>query len=66
MRRISPINGNFRHTVKPFLSDKIKSRETITLVNNENIQSNENKVPKTFNDFFSNIVRNLKIPDYQL
>ena len=52
MTRISPINGNFRHTVKPFLSDKIKSRETITLVNNENIQSNENKVPKTFNDFF--------------
>ena len=50
---------------KPFLSDKVKSRETITLVNNENIEFNENKVAKTFNDFFSNIVKNLKILEYQ-
>ena len=50
-------NRKFWHTVKPFLSDKFKSRETITLVNNENIESNENEVAKTFNDFFSNIVK---------
>ena len=51
--------------VKPVLSDKVKSRETIILVNNENIESNENEVAKTFNDFFSNIVKSLKIPEYQ-
>ena len=58
-------NWKFWHTVKPFLSDKVKSRETITLVNNENLESNENEVAKTFNDFFLNIVKNLKIPEYQ-
>ena len=35
------------------------------MVNNKNIESNENEVAKTFNDFFSNIVKNLKIPEYQ-
>ena len=48
-----------------FLSDKVKSRETITLVNKENIESYENEVAETFNDFFSNIVKNFKIPEYQ-
>ena len=45
--------------------DKVKSRETITLVNNENIESTENEVAKALNDFFSNIVKNLKIPQYR-
>ena len=58
-------NRKFWHTVKPFLSDKVKSRETITLINNENVASNENEKAKTLNDFFSNIVKNLKIPEYQ-
>ena len=57
-------NRKFWHTVKPFLSDKVKSRETITLANNGNIESNENEAAKTFNDFFSNIVKNLRIPEY--
>ena len=58
-------NRKFWHTTKPFLSDKVKSREAIILVDNENIKSNENEVANTFNDFFSNIVKNLKIPEYQ-
>ena len=58
-------NWKFWHTVKPFLSDKVKSRETITLVNNENIESNENEVAKSFNNFFSNIVKNIKIRECQ-
>ena len=44
-------NRKFWHTVKPFLSDKFKSKET--------------EVAKTFNDFFSNIVKNLEIPEYK-
>ena len=35
------------------------------MVNNENIESNENEVAKIFNHFFSNVVKNLKIPEYQ-
>ena len=35
------------------------------MVNNENIESNENEVTKTFNVFFSNIVKNLKFPEYE-
>ena len=58
-------NRKFRHTVKPFLSDKVKSRETTTLVNKENIESNENSVAKIFNDFSSNILKNLKIQEYE-
>ena len=44
--------------------DRVKSREAITLVNGENIESNENEVAKTFNDFVSNIVKKLKLWEY--
>ena len=30
-------NRKFWHTVKPFLSDKVKSKETIIFVNNDNV-----------------------------
>ena len=58
-------NRKFWHTVKPFLSDKVKSREAIILVDNDYIKSKENEAANTFNNFFSNIVKNLKIPEYQ-
>ena len=59
----------FWHIVKAFLSDKIKSRENITFVNNESITSKEvakvaNEVANTLNNFFSTIIKNLKIPEY--
>ena len=57
-------NRTFWQIVKPFLSDKIKSRENITLVNNENITSKEAEVANTLNNFFSTIIKNLKIPEY--
>ena len=58
-------NRKFWQTVKPFISGKIKSKESIILVSNNNIESNEFDVAKTFNEFFSNIVKNLEIPEYQ-
>ena len=58
-------NRKFWQTVKPIISDKIKSKESIILVKNNNIRSNEFHVAKTFNEFFSNIVKNLEIPEYQ-
>ena len=58
-------NRKFWQTVSSFISDKIKSKESIILVNTNNIESNEFDVAKTFNEFFSNIVKNLEIPEYQ-
>ena len=37
-------NRKFWHTVKPFLSDKVKSKEAIILVNKDNIESKESEV----------------------
>ena len=54
----------FWHIVEPFLSDKIKSRENITLVNNESITPKEEEVTNTLNNFFSTIIKSLKIPEY--
>ena len=58
-------NRKLWQTVKPFVSDKIKSKESIILVNNNNIESNEFDIAKTFNEFFSNVVKNFEIPEYQ-
>ena len=44
-------NIKFWHTVKPFLLGKVKSKESIILVNNDNIESKETEVAKTLNDF---------------
>ena len=55
------VNKKFWQTVKPFRSEKIKSREKITLVEKEELVSSESDVAQRFNQFFSNIVKNLDI-----
>ena len=57
-------NRKFWYTVKPILSDKFKSRENIILVSNEKITSDEVEVANTLNNLLSNIINNLKIPEY--
>ena len=57
-------NKTFWQTVKPFLSEKLKSREIITLVVKEELVSSESDVAQRFNQFFSNIVKNIDIPKY--
>ena len=57
-------NKTYWKTVKPFLSDKIVSKEQITLVENKEIISEDSDAAQTLNYFFSNIVTNLKIPIY--
>ena len=57
-------NRKFWYTVKPFLLDKIKSRENSILVNNERITSDKVEVANTLNNFVSNIIKNLKLPEY--
>ena len=54
----------FCYTVKPFFLNKTKSREKIILLNNERITSDEVEVANTLYDFISNIIKNLKLPEY--
>ena len=56
-------NRKFWQTVKPFLSEKNKSREKITLVKNEEIISDDVEVANTLNNYFLNVIKNLKIPE---
>ena len=55
-------NRKFWQTVKPFLPEKNKSREQITLVKNEEIISDD-EVGNTLNKYFSNVGKNLKIQE---
>ena len=45
----------------PLFSNKIKSKENITLAENDEIISNDIEVAKTFQNFFGSIVKNLNI-----
>ena len=57
-------NKTFWKTVKRFLSDKVTSTQKITPIENDKIVKNDNDTARVLNTFFSNIVRDLKIPDY--
>ena len=52
----------FWQTAKPFLSEKNKSREKISLVKNEEIISDDVEVANTLSNYFLNVVKSLKIP----
>ena len=58
-------NKQFWKTVKPLLSNKVKSSEKITLVEGEEIITEGGENAEILNKFFSNAVKNLKIPEYQ-
>ena len=58
-------NKQFWKTVKPLLSNKVKSSEKITLVEGEEINTEDGENAEILNKFFSNAVKNLKIPEYQ-
>ena len=57
-------NKTFWKTIKPFLSDKIVSREKITLIEEDEIVESDSNTGQILNTFFSNIVSNLKIAEY--
>ena len=54
-------NKKFWKTVKPFFSDKAVSTDSISLIDNNKIYDDDEKVSEIFNDFFSNAVINLNI-----
>ena len=65
-------NKTFWKTVKPLLTDKVKTKSRMTLIEkkykdnsteySEEIISDDNKVAEVFNKFFVNIVPDLKVP----
>ena len=57
-------NKQFWRTVKPLLSDKSKSNEKISLVEGDKITSEDKSNAEILNLFFSNAVKNLKIPEF--
>ena len=52
-------------TVKLFLSDKSINSDKIHLNENEELINSKFKTAEVLNEFFSNIVKNLKIPEYE-
>ena len=58
-------NKQFWKTIKPLFSDKHNISRKITLIEDDEIISNDVKVAETMNDFFSNAVDKLNIKGYQ-
>ena len=54
-------NKKFWKTVKPFLSDKVTTFPQITLVESDEIISNESKVANSFSNLFENAIHSLGI-----
>ena len=57
-------NKTFWKTVKPFLSDKIVSKEQIIFAEKNEIILEDSDVAQTLNSLFSNIAANPKVPVY--
>ena len=57
-------NKTFWKTIKPFLSDKVRLANKMTLIDNEEIIMGDYNTAKVLNTFFSNIVSNLNIAEY--
>ena len=55
-------NKQFWRTVKPLFSDKTKSNEKITLVEDETVITQDEKNAELLNLFYSSAVKNLKKP----
>ena len=58
-------NKKIRKTVKPFLPDKSKTSDKIHLNENGKLLNSEFETAEVLNTFFSNIVKNLKISEYE-
>ena len=59
-------NKNIWQTIKLFLSEKTKSREKNTLIENEKLVSGNKEAAKCLNNFFSDIVKNRETPMYEV
>ena len=59
-------NKTFWKHMKPFFSDKGPSSKHITLIEGEDIVSDDLKIAEKMNDFFANTVSNLDIKGYEI
>ena len=57
-------NKKLWKTVKPLLSEKSVSREKTNLTRNQNKLNSESEKAETFNNLFSNIAKELEIPEF--
>ena len=57
------VNKKFWKSINPCFSDNINGNEVITLVDKGEVITNNSKVANVFNNFFSNIVDLLEIPE---
>ena len=63
-RKILPTTKHFGKLLS--LLEKTKSREKPTLIENEKMFPDDTEVTNCLNNFFSNIVKNLEIPKYEV
>ena len=54
-------NKEFWKTIKPFLSEKVTTFPKISLIQNDDVISDELKVAKSFSSFFEDAVNSLGI-----
>ena len=57
-------NKTFWKTIKPFWSDKVVSRDKVTLIEQDEIVESDMNTTQILNNLFPNIVSNLKIAEY--
>ena len=57
-------NKKFQKTVKPFLSEKVTTFPRITLLENDEIISDESEVSNSFSNFFENALYPLGTKEY--
>ena len=55
-------NKMFWKAVKPIFTEKVCTKDCITLIEDGVLYDEDDKVAKTFNNFFSNVVKNLNLP----
>ena len=58
-------NKKFWRTIKLYLSDMSVKCDKIHLNENENLIKGESETAEVLNNFFSNIIKKLKIPEYE-
>ena len=56
-------NRKFWKTVKPLFSGKVKTTSSVTLLENDEIVSDDKAVAEIFNDYFANITSSLGIEE---
>ena len=54
-----------KNCFKPLLSDNSIDSDKINLNENGDLINSESKTAELLNDFFSNIVKNLKVPEFE-